>query len=302
MAINRGQQLTVEGALAGTGAGQKLVLVDSVLAYGGQAAELRREAQLFWPGAAEALVIAEPGATTIPVPCTAQEGRAVSVKVTVQSMTPEALLDHLAVAMAALEGRPGARKAYGQYDAETTYRHAAADNRVNVDFTDTVLGVFGAQLPRDLVTVPVLRNGTVVRMQTGYAFEVASHVACLVPADMPTPVARAASAIPGERVRIRGTTVGRQGGYSVVAVDQVNFPEQDEEAGEEGVWLVRLEWPGTRPREFWDYGLYRLIDLPCQSVPGRFETLQLMVGEFRIYKVALPTPAAPAPPAAGPGG
>jgi hypothetical protein len=293
MAVNAGQQVTVEGALAGTGAGQKLVLVDSVLAYGAQAPETRREVQILWEGAEKPFVITEPGTTTVPVPCTAEKGRTVNVTVTVQAMTPDALRDHLAITMAAREGQPGAQKAYGQYDAETVYRHASANNPVNVDFTDTMLGVFGAQLPRALATVPVLRNGALVRMQTGYGFEVASHLACLVPVDLPTPVARASSAIPGERIRIRGTTVGRQGTYSVVSVDQVSFPDQ-EAAGKADVWLVKLEWPGTRVREFWDDGLYRLIDLPCQSTPGRFETLQVLVGDFRIYKVVVPAAAAPA--------
>jgi hypothetical protein len=302
MAIDRGQQITIEGALAGTGANQKLVVVDSVFVYGSKDQEAQREVQLLWPGAEEALVITEPGTVTVPVPCTAQENRAVSLKVTVQAMTPDGLREYLAGTMAAMQGKPGAKKAYGQFDAETVYRHAAADNQVNVDFTDTVLGVFGDQLPRDLTTIPVVRNGRAVPAPTGYAFEVGTHLACLVPVDLPTPMARASSAMEGERIRIRGTTVGRRGGYSIVAVDSVSFPDQEAEADRDDVWLVTLEWPGTRPREFWDYGLYRLVDLPCQSVPGRFETLQLMLGEFRTYEVPLPTPAAPAPTPVGPEG
>jgi len=302
MAVNRGQQIIVEGALAGTGAGSKLVLVDSVLAYGSQAPRTRRELHVRWPGAAEPLVIAEPGTTTVAVPCTAQEGQSASIKITVQAMAPEALLAELARATAELEGRPGMRKAYGQYAAGEVYRHAAGDNRVNVDFEDSVLGTVGAELPRELSTVAVLRRGAVVPVPTGYAFQAGSHVACLVPADMPTPMARAASAIPGERVRILGTTVGRMGGHAVVAVDHLSFPDQEAVAGREDVWLVTLEWPGTQPRKFWDYGLYGLVDLPCQSVPNRFEALQLLLAEFRTVKIELPPAAEGEQPAAEPEG
>ncbi|NLW50620.1 MAG: hypothetical protein GXY85_07210 [Candidatus Brocadiaceae bacterium] len=289
LAVNAGQQITVEGALVGKGTAQKLVLVDSVFTYDAQVPEVQREVELLWQGATAPFVIDRPGRVAVSVPCAAVPGQTVEAAVTVEALSPDALLDRLAAVTAVREGRPGTRKAYGQYDANTVYRHASADNPVNVDFTDTVSGVFRTGLPRELLTVRALRNDMLVDLPTGLAFEVASQVVCLVPSDMPTPLARASTAVPGERVRIRGTTAGRRGGYSIVSVDYVGFPEQDAEARD--AWLVRLEWPGTRPREFWDFGLYRLSDLPCPGAPARTQALQVFLSEFRRLEVAVPVPA-----------
>ncbi|MCK4374875.1 MAG: hypothetical protein KAX19_06075, partial [Candidatus Brocadiae bacterium] len=109
----------------------------------------------------------------------------------------------------------------------------------------------------------------------------------LVPADMPTLMGRAVSALPGEEVHIRGTIIG--GSRAAVLVDYIGFPAQEAEGD---AWLVSIEWPGLPSRAFWDYGYYELVGLPCQHEPGRFEALRVFLTEVRILKFEMPPEAA----------
>jgi hypothetical protein len=112
---------------------------------------------------------------------------------------------------------------------------------------------------------------------------------------------RAASALPGEAVRVRGTTLGLLGGNAGVLVDYVGFPAQEAAAADGESWLVTVEWQGAPPKVLWDYGLYEMRDLPCRDTPGQFETLGVLLGEFKLVKVELPPVPARKPPTPAPG-
>jgi len=287
-ALNAGQEITVEGTIVGAAVGEKFVLADSVLRGGEVPAPTYRELQVAWPGGQQPQVIAGPGTVTLNVPCAHAQGKTVSAKVTVQAATPAVLMAELARITAEREGLPGAvAKTYGSYSAGAVYRHATQNNRINVDFTDSVSRLIGLAPPIEIATAPALRGGMPVSVRVGYAFRTTGDIVCLVPADDATLVGRAIRTLPGEEVRIRGTITGRQGASACMLVDYIGFPGQ-EAAGEGDTWLVTIEWPGSAPRVFWDYGLYDLVGLPCPDSPGQFEMLRVQMVGYKLLEVELP--------------
>lgn len=286
MVLNVGQQINIEGTIVGATIGEKYVLVDAILLGAERPPATQRELQLFWPTMPQPEIISAPGMQTLTLPCTYAEGETVDVRVIVRAMQPEALMAELARITAEREGVTAARKAYGQYDPGVVYRHARDGNPLNVDFTDTVNRIIGYSLATDIAAAPALRGGSRVAVTVGYAFRTSNQLTCLVPADMPTLMGRAVSALPGEEVHIRGTIIG--GPRAAVLVDYIGFPAQEAEGD---TWLVNIEWPGLAPRVFWDYGYYELVGLPCQHAPGRFEALRVFLTEVRILKFEMPAEA-----------
>jgi hypothetical protein len=137
-----------------------------------------------------------------------------------------------------------------------------------------------------------LRSGRQISVPVGYAFTTESDVTCLVPAGRLTLMGRAARAISGEQVRIRGTITGNQDSHACVLVDYIGFPAQM--AAEDGkAWLVTIEWPGAGPWIIWDYG-YWSRRLPCQHQRGATELLQVLLTQYRQVELRLP-PRPPAP-------
>ncbi|MHC4788321.1 MAG: hypothetical protein ACYS8K_03840 [Planctomycetota bacterium] len=287
LSLNEGQQITIEGTIAGTTVGEKHVLVDAVLVGPEGRAPTQRELLVFRPGVQQPEIISAPGTSTLTFPCAYQEGQTEEVKISVQAMGARDLMSEVARIAAGREGRPQGVKTYGLYEPGIVYRHARDGKTLTVDFTDEVSHIFGPSVPAPLATAPALRGGFPVQVGVGYAFQTVGEVTCLVPADLPTLLIRAGSVLPGEQVRIRGTITGRQESFTSVLVDYIGFPAQ-EGSGRGDVWVVRLEWPPWPARVFWDYGIYVVPDLPCRHVAGRFEALQLVLREFRLVEVQQP--------------
>jgi hypothetical protein len=301
MVLNPGQEITVEGTVVGPAVGEKHVLVDSVMLTATERTPTHRELQILGPGMTQPKTIAKPGTTTLNFPCTHGPGTTADVKITVEALRSPELRDALARKTALLEGLQVGLKPYGQYSGGVAYRYATQSQPVNVDYTDQVRTIFGPNLPPELRTAPTQRGGLPVSIPIGFAFSTLNGVTCLVPADQPTLMGRAASALPGEAVRVRGTTLGLLGGNAGVLVDYVGFPAQEAAAADGESWLVTVEWQGAPPKVLWDYGLYEMRDLPCRDTPGQFETLGVLLGEFKLVKVELPPVPARKPPTPAPG-
>jgi hypothetical protein len=298
--LNMRQQVTIEGTVVGTIAGEKYFLVDSVLTGAEPSVPTSRELQVYWPGVAKPKVISEPGNYTLNFPCKYGEANSMDVKFSVEDLHPAALREALARQAAEREGVPGAAKAYGEFDAGVAYRYAIRGEPVNVDFTDHIARIVGFRLPAEVATAPAVRAGTLVAAPVGYAFTTDVGVTCLAPADQPTLMARAAGALAGEEVRIRGTTTGLQGGYACVLVDDISFPSQEAPGAARGTsWMVTIQWPGGQPKTLWDYGTYAFVDLPCQTQAGQPVVMQVVLSEFRTLQVELPAAPAAVPPATG---
>jgi len=300
MVLNPGQQITVEGTVIGTAVGEKHVMVDSVMLTATERTPTHRELQILGPGATQPKIISEPGTTTLSFPCTHGPGKTADVKITVEALRPAELRDALARKTALLEGLRAGVKTYGEYSAGVAYRYATQGEPVNVDYTDQAGRTFGSDPPPALRTVPTVRGGMPVSVPVGFAFNTLNGVTCLVPADRPTLMGRAATVLPGEAVRIRGTSLGLLGGYASILADYIGFPAQEAAAADGESWLVTVEWQGAPPKVLWDDGLYVMPDLPCQDKPGQFETLQVSVGQFRSVKVELPPVPVVKPPAPAP--
>ncbi len=300
MALNAGQQITIEGTVLGTVRGQRYVLADSVNTGMPNRTPADREVHLFWPSQPEPRIITQPGQQTYEFPCTHAKGKTDTVTVTVQAMTPDQLNARLAALQGQLETGTDANKVYGQYSPRTVYGYAGGTRSINVDFTDQVLRVLDPA-PRELVRATSLRLGLAAQLPIVRAFVMAGGPTILIPDTWPTVLQESAKMIPGEIVRVHGTTMGVRGMYNCVLVDYLTFPEQGETEQDSAPWWVSIQWKGIeQPYAFWDYGQYPLT-LPCQNVPGKFETLTVLDSRFREYKVPVPPNAAgpnPAPPAA----
>lgn len=297
LVLNQGQQVTIEGTVLGTVRGQKYVLVESVIAGLGALPPARREVHLFWPSQAEPRIITEPGKQTFEFPCTRAAGKTDKLTVTVDELTPGQLDTQLAALEGMLEGISGGRKVYGQYDPRTVYRYAGAGQVIDVDFTDQVQNILEPP-PRSLASAPAIRMGFPGPVPIVRAFEMAGRPTILIPDTWPTVLQQSGTLIPGETVRVLGTTVGRRDAYSCVLVDFLLFPAQAGGADAEKPWWVSIQWEGVKQSfAVWDYGQYTLAALPCQNAPGQFEMLNVLVSQFRQYQVPQ-LPAAPAPAAA----
>ncbi len=298
MTLSEGQKLTIEGTIAGIAAGEKYLLVDALILGDGPGPRRVRELQVFWLPRRPPQVLAGPGTYELTFPCTHVEGQKEQASVRIDEVTPDAGRGELALRTGQREGRFAGAKIYGEYDAGVVYRHADNSNPINVDFNDLVTRVPGASLPREVSTAPGFRNGVAGAIPIRLAFSTQAGLTCLVPAGMPTLIGRASTLLPGEVVRVRGTITGRAGQFATVLVDYLGFPAQEKEAGDDGdVWVVTVTWPGSAPRVFWDYGAYEVVGLPCRHAEGRFETMQVILGEFTMIEMEVP-PAGPEAPAA----
>ncbi len=296
LVLNPGQQITIEGTVVGTVRGQRYVLVDSVDAgLPGQAAP-EREVHLFWPSQAEPRIITQPGQQAFQFPCTHVKDKTDSVTVSVQALTPDQLNAQLAALQGTLEAGVSSTKVYGQYTPRTVYRYAGSTQSINADFTDQVQKVLDPP-PAQLASVAVLRAGYAAQVPVVRAFVMSGGPTILIPNTWPTVLQESAAMIPGETVRVHGTTVGPRGIYNCVVVDSLSFPSQREGAEVSAPWWVSIEWEGVgQPFVFWDYGQYSLAPLPCQNEKGQFESLNLLISQFREYQV----PVQPATPEAKP--
>jgi hypothetical protein len=286
MVLNEGQKLVVEGTIFGEISASKAVVADAVIIGHDPRPRAFHALQILWPGAQAPEFITGVGEHELSVPSSVVPDETVSAAIEVLELSTEQLLAELAERAAQREGVPDAQKVYGEYDAGQVYRHAADNNAITVDFTDRINTVIGFRGPARIASVPAARGGVIVDLPIGYAFSTQAGLTCVVPSDQPVLVARAASALPGELVRIRGNVIGRTGAFALVLADYVGFPDQEALTGNETAWVAVLSWPDTYPRVFWHRGNYVLVDLPSPAMPGRFERLQITLGEFRRIEVA----------------
>ncbi len=284
--LSEDQQITVEGTLAG----DRYVLVDRVLLSPPTEPAGRRELHLLLPADREPRVMDSPGSRSFEFPCSHVEDAIETLTVTVVEKGREQMAADIAGLTAGLEGLRAERKSYGQYSAGAVYRQAGSGDRVNVDFTDRVARVFPGPLPRELASASAVRRRAPVELNTAYAFETENRLVCLVPDTWPTLSAQARELVPGEMVRVRGTTVGPAGPHNRVLVDSLFFPERLDEQG----WWVTLQLGEDRaPLVLWDDGTHRLNQLRCTHAPGRREPMRVRVGRFRSVQPLQ----APRPPA-----
>lgn len=293
MVLNDGQQITIEGTVVGTLAGAKYVLVDRVLLTPPTQPAGRRELHLLLPGQREPRVMSSPGSQTDEFPCSYVEDATETLTVTVEQKSDQELAADVARLTAQLEGLRSETKSYGQYSPGTVYRHAGAtEGRVNVDFTDRVANVFSPPLPEGTSTASTGRRGVPTEVNVAYAFETEGRVTCLVPNTWPTLTEQARRLLPGEQVRVRGTTVGPAGPRNRVLVDMLSFPEELDDTN----WWVTLQLgEDGAPTILWDEGYYRLTSLPCRHAARRFEPVQVLVSRFRtvtMQQFRRPQPAA----------
>ena len=225
MVLNQGQQITIEGTVLGTVRGQKYVLVESVITGLSSQPPARREVHLFWPTQAEPRIITEPGKQSFEFPCTHAANKTDKVTVTIYALAPAQLTAQLAALEGALEGVSGGFKNYGQYDPRTVYRYAGDGQVIDVDFTDQVQSILEPP-PAQLASAPTMRMGVPGQVPVVRAFEMAGRPTILISDTWPTVLQQSATLIPGEMVRVLGTTVGRRDAYSCVLVDFIIFPAQ----------------------------------------------------------------------------
>jgi hypothetical protein len=288
MALNDGQKLVVEGTILGEIGASKAVVADAVIVGTDSRPRAFHGLQILWPGAEAPEFITEPGKHQITVPSSVAPGQNITTELEILEMAPSELMAEVARGAAQREGVTDAEKVYGEYEAGTVYRHATENNSITVDFADDINTIIGFDVPRDISTVPAFRSGVIVDVRVGFAFRTQAGLTCVVGADQPVLMARAASALPGERVRIRGNVIGRLGANALVLADYIGFPEQSRAVQDETAWVAVLSWPGTYPRVFWTQGTYTLVDLPSPAAAGRFEQLQVTLGRFRKVRIMGP--------------
>jgi hypothetical protein len=291
--VNRGQQITVEGCVIGAATGESYVLVDALLLGGETRGRTSREAHLFWDAAAEARVLTAPGTQSLSFPCTYVPGKTDTLVVTIRELKSDELRAELARLAGQTAGLAGGVKMYGEYPAMAVYRMASENRVEDVDFTDTVVNVADSDLPAALSTAPTRLAGTAVDLPISYRFDTANRITCLVLAGTPTLTNEAGRLLPGQKLRVRGTTIGRRGLANCVLVDYVGLAESEQAPGGESVWFVSIQSPEGGRQVLWDYGLYSMPDVPCQNAPGRLEALRVLISEFR--SIPIQPPAAPAP-------
>jgi hypothetical protein len=286
-----GQQLRVEGTIAGTAVGERYVLVDEVGLGEGRMRGGQREVQLFWQGLPEPCVVSEPGTKRFELPCHHVQDAKANVTVTVRSLSREELINEMAVRAARLEvppGKPAVARTYGQFTPAAAYQHAGGDERLALDFVDAVNRT--VEVEEDISTVTAVRYGREARIRIGAAFRTAAQITCLVPADMGTAVAQVGRMLPGENVRVRGTAAGLVGARKCVVVEYLGFPDQELADFYSRPWMVTVDWPSRRPRtiSIWDFGQYDVPGLPCLHQPGRREAIRIVLRQYHELKVTRP--------------
>ena len=289
-----GQKVAIEGTIVGARVGEKFVLADAVYLGQAQRPTVKREVQVFWAGLDEPKDAAGPGTYLLDFPCHHVADQKAVVKVTIRALARGALRDEQALRVARLEvppGKPAEKRQYGQFSPEAVFRHTDDDERIHVEFADVVDRAV-EDLPEAIESVRVVRYGRVGRIRIGAAFQTGMRLTCLVPAELPTPVAQVADMLPGEKVRVRGTVLGRLGADRCVLVDYLSFPDQESSDPFGDVWLVTVEWPSRQPRtlQIWDYGRYPMPNLPCLFSTGRQEAIQIVLRQYHEIEVKRPAP------------
>ncbi len=113
-----------------------------------------------------------------------------------------------------------------------------------------------------------------------------------MPATFQTVYLQATRLLPGERVRVRGTTVGPRGARNCVLVDFLAPMAPEGMEQEMAAWWVTLQLGESGSLRFvWDYGYYIFPDLPCQYAAGRTEPVTLWVTRVRTTEVPVQQPA-----------
>jgi hypothetical protein len=293
--IRAGQKLTLEGIVLGNAAGMKLILVEGLHVGDRPMPAARREVQIFWPGADEIKSLSRPGSQKFEFACHHQRDAVAPVRVTVRELSRQELLDELALRRARLQVRPGnpaEALEYATFPAAEVYDQARIGDPLLVDFTDTVHRPVG-RLPDRLEAVPAVRYGREVALPVGAAFRTTERITCLVPANLPTPVAQVAGMVPGETVRVRGQIIGEIMGEKVIRVDYLGFPDTQAADPHNNVWLATVEWPSdpARTLEAWDFGQYRAMDLPCLHRRGRREAVQMVLRQYNERTIRVPADA-----------
>ncbi|MCD6416487.1 MAG: hypothetical protein J7M08_07315 [Planctomycetes bacterium] len=284
-ALIPGQQLTVTGTVLGIVEGEKTVLADGVYLDSVAEDQVQREVYLFTPGLQQPQLVSKPTKVSFEFFCSHKKDALEKLFVTVTAMSEQQVADKVAAITARLEGLRSASKTYGHYDPLTVYRRAGGDVWINVDFTDKVKRVYRYPFPPEISSMPALRNGVALDLETAHAFQTASRITCLVPATWPTVVRQASRLVPGEELRVRGVTIGARGTYNCVAVDYLGFPGRARDT----TWWVDLRLAEDSPAtSIWDVGSYNINTLPCQNVPGAIEPVRVMLTEFRTIEIPLP--------------
>jgi hypothetical protein len=293
LALRQGQNISVEGTVLGEAGGQKVVMVDNIYTNERQMPAAQREVQVFWPGGQEPGSITRPGSESFEYDCHHVEDARATFSVSVRQLTRNALLNELALRQARLRVRPGNPAEafeYKNFGPDEVYNQVRrTDDPLLVEFTDTVQRPL-RRVPEHLRVIPAVRYGRLVRLPVGAVFRTSQRLTCVVPNNMPTPLAQVADMLPGEKVFVRGQAIGQVGGEKVIRVDYLGFPDTEEVSPYNTVWLATLEWPSdpARTLEVWDFGRYRALDLPCLHRDGAREAAALVIRQYRPVTVEVP--------------
>ncbi len=292
IALRERQQIIIEGQVVGTEAGAKYVLTDAVHTGEAGGDSVRRELHVFLPGESQPRVIEQAGTHVLEFPCSWVEGQTEKLTVDARELGADQVAGRVAQFFGALEGLSGMAKSYGRFSPSGAYQHAGQTERVNVDFTDQVAEVIPAPLPEELSAALAVRQGYPTQVRVAYAFETAGRLTCLVPATFQTVYLQATRLLPGERVRVRGTTVGPRGARNCVLVDFLAPMAPEGMEQEMAAWWVTLQLGESGSLRFvWDYGYYIFQNLPCQYAAGRTEPVTLWVTRVRTTEVPVQQPA-----------
>ncbi len=285
--VQAGQTLTVRGTIAGQRGVDRYILVDSVFLGEGGRPPGSRQVRVFLPGEGEPHIVDQRGQRSWSFACSHGETEQEQLAVSIQPKSPQQVANEVARLAGQLEGLSEGPKTYGQYSAAAVYRYAGrGGERINVDFTDKVKDLIPNLAAEGLQSAPAVRGGRITRVGVDVAFETTGGVTCLVsrvPA-WPTVFRQATQLLPGQRVRIRGTTIGPSGPNNRVLVDYLSFP--DRPAEERDTWWVRVDLGANGARRLlWDYGYYQFGVPRCRTGGGRYQSPAVLLEKYWVRRV-----------------
>jgi len=282
--LTRGQIITVEGVVAGPIGLRNCILVDRVLTGEEAKPTIEHELVLGWPGVkgVKPQLMVKPGEYAVEFPCAWQKDAVERFTVIVEQKRADAFKEELR--QREKEGDEGDKeppeKQYVTFEPRAVYGLAKASSREKVRFVD---GFVSGNVPesRALRSLP---RGRLRPLRIGYVFDTKRGLTCAVPASSPLLVERALRIVPGQSITIEGMVYGPRDGFRVVLVDNIEFPGVKGKSETADIWVVRVIWPGERPKLFYEIGTYR-VALPCQFVEGRKERLIAELREVRVTRV-----------------
>lgn len=285
-AISEGQKITIEATTLGMAAPGGVLLLDRMIVGEEGESSIDHELVLHWPNAqgVDPIRITEPGEHSVSFPCRYERGEEEIIRLIVRKEDREEFLAKIEEESgddteeeSEAEGQDDGEveeKEYREFNARGVYDQIRQNNRLDVQFEDKVKGS-----PPRVANRIRLPNGRRVRI--GTAFDTHIGVTCLIPARKEKMVELVEQAIPGQEVKIWGTTLPSQREYRPMLVDKLDLPGTTEPQTKSNVWDVTLLWDDIDSVRFYKLGNYKLT-FPCQHKDEREERLGVKLREVRV--------------------